>query len=110
LARQAAAKHNACLDKHGVLAKLINTQVRICRSRYFSLDYQDQEVKGARLEDIGSGRRIGRIELPVEKAEPLVRENRAFLAACRGEESLYVSGVEGRRALETALRVVDAIH
>jgi predicted dehydrogenase len=80
------------------------------RSRYFSLDYQDQEVKGARLEDIGSGRRIGRIELPVEKAEPLVRENLAFLAACRGEESLYVSGVEGRRALETALRVVDAIH
>jgi predicted dehydrogenase len=86
------------------------------RSRYFSLDYQDQEVKGARLEEagddrgIGRGRQIGRIDLAVETAEPLVRENRAFLAACRGEESLYVSGVEGRRALETALRVVDAIR
>ncbi len=80
------------------------------RSRYFSLDYQEQEVKGARLEEAGEERRIERIDLAVEKAEPLVRENRAFLAACRGEEALFVSGLEGRRALETALAVVDAIR
>lgn len=79
------------------------------RSRYFSLDYQEQEVKGARLEEVGEERRIERIDLGVEKAEPLVRENRAFLAACRGEEALHVSGVEGRRALETALEVVRSI-
>ena len=80
------------------------------RSRYFSLDYQEQEVKGARLDEVGEERRIERVDLTVEKAEPLVRENRAFLAACRGEEALFVSGLEGRRALETALEVVDAIR
>lgn len=80
------------------------------RSRYFSLDYQEQEVKGARLEEVGEERRIERIDLAVESAEPLVRENRAFLAACRGEEGApHVSGVEGRRALKTALRIVEAI-
>lgn len=79
------------------------------RSRYFSLDYQDQEVKGYRLEGHGGDRRIERIDLAVEKAEPLRRELEAFVAACRGEAGGYVDGRQGRRALETALRVVDAV-
>ncbi len=79
------------------------------RSRYFSLDYQDQEVKGYRLEQSGNGRQIQPIDLPVEKAEPLRRELEAFVAACRGDGREHVSGEEGRRALETALAVVDAI-
>lgn len=79
------------------------------QSRYFSLDYQDQEVKGYRLEGDGGERRIERIDLEVEKAEPLRRELAAFVAACRGEPAQIVDGREGRRALKTALRVVEAI-
>jgi predicted dehydrogenase len=78
-------------------------------ARYFSLDYHDQEVKGFRLEEVGSERRILPADLPVEKAEPLRRELEAFLAACRGEEARVVTGAEGRQALETALAVVAAI-
>jgi predicted dehydrogenase len=78
-------------------------------ARYFSLDYQDQEVKGFRLEEGGGERRILPTDLLVEKAEPLRRELEAFLAACRGEEARIVSGEEGRQALETALAVVAAI-
>ena len=79
------------------------------RSRYFSLDYQDQEVKGFRLEDEGAERRILPTDLAVEKAEPLRRELEAFLAACRGEPARVVTGEEGRQALATALAVVEAI-
>ncbi|HEX6200828.1 MAG TPA: Gfo/Idh/MocA family oxidoreductase, partial [Thermoanaerobaculia bacterium] len=73
------------------------------RSRYFSLDYQDQEVKGFRLEDEGEERKILPADLAVEKAEPLRRELEAFLSACRGEAAPIVTGREGRRALATAL-------
>lgn len=92
------------------------------RSRYFSLDYHDQEVKGFRLEEEGDERRILPTDLTMEKAEPLRRELEAFLAACRGEAASepapsggaggvarIVTGREGRRALETALAVVEAI-
>jgi len=78
-------------------------------SRYFSLDYQDQDVKGYRLEDVGEERKILRTDVAVEQAEPLRRELEAFLGACRGESVRYVDGTEGRRALATALAVVQAI-
>ncbi|HEX6864797.1 MAG TPA: hypothetical protein VF414_18345 [Thermoanaerobaculia bacterium] len=42
-------------------------------------------------------------------AEPLLRELEAFVAACRGDEAPLVTGEAGRRALETALAVVEAI-
>jgi predicted dehydrogenase len=79
-------------------------------NRYYSLDYQAQEIKGYRLEELGADRRILPDDLPVERAEPLKRELEAFLAACRGEEAPRVDGVQGRRALETALAVVEAIR
>jgi predicted dehydrogenase len=78
-------------------------------SRYYSLDYQAQEIKGYRLEDSASGRRILPDDLPVERAEPLKRELEAFLAACRGEDAPIVDGAAGRRALATALAIVEAI-
>jgi predicted dehydrogenase len=79
-------------------------------NRYYSLDYQAQEIKGYRLEDDGGERRILPDDLPVERAEPLKRELEAFLAACRGENVPRVDGTQGRRALETALAVVEAIR
>jgi len=79
-------------------------------NRYYSLDYQAQEIKGYRLEESGADRRILPDDLPVERAEPLKRELEAFLAACRGEDVPRVDGAQGRRALETALAVVEAIR
>lgn len=79
-------------------------------NRYYSLDYQAQEIKGYRLEEEGGQRRILPDDLPVERAEPLKRELEAFLAACRGEAAPQVTGEQGRRALATALAVVEAIR
>ena len=78
-------------------------------SRYYSLDYHAQEIRGYRLEEGDGGRKILPSDLPVTRAEPLLRELEAFVAACRGEKAPLVTGEAGRRALETALAVVEAI-
>jgi predicted dehydrogenase len=77
--------------------------------RYHSLDYQQQEIKGYRLEAGGGAPQIVKDDLAVEKAEPLRRELEAFLAACRGERVPLVDGAAGRQALATALAVGEAI-
>lgn len=81
--------------------------------RYYSLDYQAQEIKGFRLEEGAeervAGRRIVPDDLPVTAAEPLAQEHRAFLARCRGEEVAFVDGAAGRQALATALEIAAAI-
>jgi predicted dehydrogenase len=90
--------------------------------RYYSLDYQEQTIKGVRLEagaeplaaltssDLAAapGRRIVGLDLPVARAEPLRRELEAFVAACRGDQIQYVDGAAGRAALETALAIAHA--
>ena len=76
---------------------------------YLSLDYQGQEIKGYRLVRSGGAPEIVRADVEVERAEPLRRENAAFVAACRGGEASLVGGREGRRALATALDVVAAM-
>jgi predicted dehydrogenase len=78
-------------------------------SRYLSLDYQHQELKGVRLEHGDGGPRIAPLDLAVTTGEPLRRELEAFVAACRGEGGPLVSGEQGRRALATALEIVGAI-
>lgn len=84
-------------------------------SRYYSLDYQGQEMRGYRLETgngIPGGRRIVPDDLPIDRAEPLRRELEAFVAACQslpGRPPL-VDGRQGRRALATALAVVEAVR
>jgi len=78
--------------------------------RYHSLDYQQQEIKGYRLEVGGEMPQIVKDDLAVEKAEPLRRELEAFVAACRGERVPLVDGAAGRQALATALAVGEAIR
>ncbi len=53
---------------------------------------------------------IERIELRGDGKEPLRRELEAFVAAVRGEESVIVTGVEGRRALAVALEIIECIE
>ncbi|HYN23060.1 MAG TPA: Gfo/Idh/MocA family oxidoreductase [Thermoanaerobaculia bacterium] len=79
-------------------------------SRYYSLDYQAQEIRGYQLEEQDGSRKILPADLPVTQAEPLLRELEAFVAACRGEVAPLVTGVAGRTALATALAVVEAIR
>ncbi len=76
---------------------------------YYSVDYQDQEVKGFRLDEGSGDRQIVPDPLAVEKQEPLRKELESFVAACRGEAGRLVDGVQGRRALKTAHRVLRAI-
>lgn len=76
---------------------------------YYSVDYQQQEIKGFRLEDARGERQIVPDPLEVTRQEPLVRELEAFVNACRGERRWLVDGVQARRALKTAYRVLDAI-
>jgi predicted dehydrogenase len=77
------------------------------RESYYSLDYQEQTLKGYRLEG-GAQRQIVALDLTVQRAEPLRRELEAFAAACRGEPVEYVDGASGRAALESALSIARA--
>ena len=79
------------------------------RDRYYSLDYQDQEIEGFELLAGPDERRIQAAPLPVVKAEPLKVEVRHFIAACNGASVALVTGQQGRRALATALDVLAAI-
>lgn len=76
---------------------------------YYSVDYQDQEIRGYRVEQGSSDRQIVPDPLVVEKQEPLKRELESFVAACLGEPGSLVDGIQGRRALKTAHRVLSAI-
>jgi predicted dehydrogenase len=80
------------------------------RQSYYSLDYQEQQIKGYRLEDENGERTIRPVGLEVEPAEPLKAELIRFVAACRGETGPLVTGAEGRRALATALEILEAIR
>jgi predicted dehydrogenase len=86
-------------------------KLRVFQARsYYSLDYQQQEIKGYRLSDgKGGGREIVPDDLPVTPVEPLRAELSAFAAACRGEAVALADGVSGRQALATALAVAAAI-
>jgi predicted dehydrogenase len=100
------------------------------RQRYYSLDYQEQTLKGYRLEEVEPAgaasrsleaggqtpqgavvhpsRRIAALDLAVARAEPLRRELEAFVGACRGEQVAYVDGRSGRAALASALAIARA--
>lgn len=79
--------------------------------RYYSLDYQEKQVKGYRLIDAENGdRQIVPHDLEVPATDALESELEAFIARCRGERARLVDGGEGRRALATALAVVETIE
>lgn len=99
----------ASLTASRVSAQRIRKLRVFLEHRYFSLDYQAQEIKGLRLEIGATGPAIRPEVLSVEPGEPLVGELGAFVAACRGLPSRIVDGAAGRQALATALAVEAAI-
>jgi predicted dehydrogenase len=103
----------------GCVANLTGSRVSADRVRklrvflpgqgYYSLDYQQQEIKGFRLEGDEGHREILPDNLGVESAEPLQRELDAFVRNCLGEKLPLVDGEQGKRALKTAFRVLEAV-
>ena len=79
------------------------------RDAYFSLDYAEQTVSAFRLVRGGAEPRIEPMAFPVDKAEPLAVEHLAFQRACRREAGAFVDGRAGAAALDTAVKIVDAI-
>lgn len=86
-------------------------RIRIFQSRtYLACDTGEKRVERFRLV-IGPDRKpaIHHDLLPVDEAEPLGTELSAFLRSVRTREAPPVDGLAGRRALELAFRVRDAI-
>jgi predicted dehydrogenase len=61
-------------------------------------------LPGRRLEDV-----IERVALRSDGGEPLRHELESFLAAAAGEGGVAVSGEDGRRALATAMEILERI-
>ncbi len=76
---------------------------------YYSLDYDQQEIKGFRLDGDAAERRIVPDDLEVQRDEPLRRELESFVAHCRGGDAPLVDGRQGERALNTACGVLEAL-
>ena len=86
-------------------------RIRVFQSRtYIACDTGERKVERFRLV-IGADRKPGiqRDVLPVDGTEPLAAELAAFLDAVRARTQPSIDGLAGRRALELALRVRDAI-
>jgi predicted dehydrogenase len=77
---------------------------------YVSVDYQAQELDVWRLQRRDDARPAiegGRVE--VQQQEPLARELDDFVSSIRDGRDPLVTGRDGRRALELATKVADAI-
>ena len=82
------------------------------RDCYTSLDYQSQEAVRYRVVPGAPGQRpdIRRDSLASERREPLARELEDFLSASLEGEEPRVSGRDGRKALDLAIRVATAVE
>jgi predicted dehydrogenase len=83
------------------------------KDAYVSIDFVTGEATIARK---GGGEMFpGVPEIRLERRrfeanDPLRLEIEAFLAAIRGERSVAVSGEDGRRALDGALRIIRSLR
>jgi predicted dehydrogenase len=86
-------------------------RIRIFQARtYLSCDTGTRSVERYRLVfGDGGGPQIEHDALPVEEGEPLGHELAAFVEAVRSRTTPPVDGRQGRRALELAYRVREAI-
>ena len=73
---------------------------------YLSLDYQEQSAEMYRMGGAG----IEKVEVNVEKGEPLKRELAAFVECARVGSAPAVSGQQGAAALDLALEITNLIN
>lgn len=100
--------------ENGAVANLTASRVSSERVRkfrifghdyYISVDTKEQEAKGFVLQQDGAEKRIIPMDLKVEKKEPLRAELEQFVEVVRSRESPLVTGEDGLKALDLALRV-----
>lgn len=72
---------------------------------YVSLDYVTQEAAIFRKTD----NKIIKDKIKIKKKEPLKKELKSFIECVRTGKKPIVSGVEGRRALNVALEIIEKI-
>ena len=78
---------------------------------YFSLDYTHQTMKVCRRRFKPDGTPYITVDtMETEREEPLKAELNAFIRAVRAGDAPPVSGEDGRRALDVALRIVEMIQ
>jgi predicted dehydrogenase len=73
---------------------------------YVSLDYVTQEAAVFKKTDD----KIIKDKIKIKKKEPLKKELKSFVECVRTLKKPIVSGVEGRRALQVALEIIDKIN
>jgi predicted dehydrogenase len=96
------------------VSKEKNRKIRIFQpNAYFSIDYVSQKItvlsrdgKGCKLVAPG----IFAEDIAITKNDPLELEIRSFVERVRDRKRPVVSGVDGRKALEVALRITDEIQ
>lgn len=76
------------------------------RDAYLSVDYAEQSVECYRVEEGEGGRTIHKVEVPVEKREPLRCELEHFAAVLRGEVPPEVDGEVAREAVAVAQAIL----
>ncbi|MBN1526610.1 MAG: Gfo/Idh/MocA family oxidoreductase [Candidatus Omnitrophica bacterium] len=89
------------------VTKDVVRKIRIFQEEsYISLNYLTQEVAIFRK----SGDKIVKEKIKVKKHEPLKRELKSFIECVQTGTKPIVSGVEGKRALQVALEIVEKIR
>ena len=72
---------------------------------YISLDYLNQDVTIFKK----TGNKILKEKVKVKKVQPLDEELESFIGCVRTHQKPLISGVEGRRALQVALEIIEKI-
>ena len=105
----------------GCIASLTASRVskeKIRKTRIFqsngilSIDYLSQKLSLSQTRGPLGKERIPEMvteEIPVQKTDPLEAEIRSFLQSVRNRKKPRVSGVDGKRALELALQIIQKI-
>ena len=79
---------------------------------YLSLDLQQKILTVIRKQEVAAGDARLPVSIDEQSFEPgdaLRSEIEAFLASCRGERAVAVSGEDGARALQTAVAIAAAV-
>jgi predicted dehydrogenase len=79
---------------------------------YLSMDLQQKILTVIRKRDVVAGDQqlpVSISEQSFDQGDALRAEIEAFLASCRGERAVVVSGEDGLRALKTAVRISEAV-
>ena len=88
------------------VTKDVVRKIRIFQEEsYISLDYLNQEVTVFKK----TGNKMLKEKIKVKKVQPLNEELESFIECVQHRKKPIVSGVEGRRALQVALAIIEKI-